>query len=101
MIYFEEVGRLPEGIKRIYAGINVTEMAKKAIFFFSNISNVANTPYILAQAKNIFESLLNTCKGLDKKMDDDVREKIHSVRKKIYEAKIKSMREVIVQFFAC
>lgn len=79
-------------------GLMILRWLRKQYFFSSNISNVANTPYILAQAKNIFESLLNTCKGLDKKMDDDVREKIHSVGKKIYEAKIKSMRDVIVQF---
>jgi prefoldin subunit 5 len=97
----EEAKGLPDRAKTICetAGLNVIEMAKTIRIVTSNVGKVCSAPKVLAEAKTMFESLINTCKGLDSKMDHEGREKIHSVGKKIHEAKVRNMREVIVQYW--
>lgn len=89
--------RANEAIKN--ANLNPFEAAKAGKAIACNIATISKANSVLSETQRLLAELTKAVQGLSHKLDHEGRQKIHAVGKEAHKSKVKSMREIVVQYW--
>lgn len=89
--------RATEAIKS--SNLNAFESIKAGKAIASNVATISKATSVLAETTRLLTDLTKAVQGLSKKLDHEGRQKIHAVGKLAHKNKVKSMREIVVNYW--
>jgi hypothetical protein len=81
------------------AGLGALDALKAGKAISINLGKISKATVVLDETRKIIDEILKTVKGLQNKLDHEGRSRIHAVGKEISKAKVKNMRDIVVQYW--
>ena len=93
---------LPDQAKEAISSLGLDPFTTIKILkiILNNVAKIVKAPFIMAKTIGTFKRVLEMLKNLPKKFNEEGRKEIVSVAKEIFKFKPKTMRDIVVNFWA-